>query len=66
MRSRKKTGPATVIGIILVTFFAVLCIAPLIYMFLLSLTQSETTRFALSDISFDFINYRNLIFRNDY
>lgn len=66
MRSRKKTGSATVIGIVLVTFFAALCILPLSYMFLLSLTQSETTRFALSDISFDFINYRNVIFRNDY
>ena len=39
MDARKKGGVPTIIGIILVTFFAILCIAPLIYMFLMSLTQ---------------------------
>lgn len=56
----------TAAGIFLVTAFAVLCIVPLVYMLLLSLTQSGTPYFKLSDIRFDFINYRIALTKNNY
>lgn len=63
---KKKWGLVTVIGTVLVTVFAVLCMAPLVYMFLLSLTQSDTAYFRLSDVQWDFINYKNVLLRGDY
>lgn len=66
MDARKKGGVPTIIGIILVTFFAILCIAPLVYMFLMSLTQSYSPYFHLRDIRFDFLNYKTVLFRGDY
>ena len=64
--NEKKRGLGGYLGTILVTVFAVLCVAPLVYMFLLSLTQARTVYFHLSDISLDFINYRNILLRDDY
>ena len=61
----KKWGLVTVIGTVLVTVFAVLCMAPLVYMFLLSLTQSDTAYFRLSDVQWDFINYKNVFLSLD-
>ena len=66
MNGKKKLTVSTVVGTVLVTIFAALCVLPLIYMFLLSLTQADTPYFHMKDISFDFANYKNVLFRNDY
>lgn len=66
MKGKKKLTVPTVVGTVLVTIFAALCVLPLIYMFLLSLTQADTPYFHMKDISLDFINYKNVLFRNDY
>lgn len=66
MKTQNKFKISVALGTVLVTFFTVLCIIPLIYMLLLSLTQSESPFFRLKDIAFDFLNYRNVLFRNEY
>lgn len=61
---RKKTTVPGVIGTVLVTLFTVLCIAPLIYMLLMSFTQLRTLNIRLSEVTFSLQNYRTIIFRN--
>lgn len=62
----KKKYVSSAVGIVLVTLFSLLCILPLIYMVLLSFTQSDTPYFHLRDISFDFVNYRLVLAKNSY
>ena len=55
------------IGTVLVTLFAVLCVAPLIYMVLVSFTDSPTLYISWSDIDFtDFSNYVYLFVSRDF
>lgn len=65
-KSRKKQSAATVIGKIFVVIFVLLCALPLVYMLLMSLTQSESPYFKLKDVSFDFANYKTILIRNNY
>lgn len=65
-RLKRKTSMATRVGIVLVVAFMLLCTMPLIYMVLMSLTQSDSPYFKLSDISFDFANYKTILIRNNY
>lgn len=65
-RVKRKTSMATRIGIVFVVAFMLLCIMPLVYMVLMSLTQSDSPYFKLSDISFDFANYKTILIRNNY
>ena len=62
----KKRSLATKCGIAMVVFAIVLCIMPLVYMLLMSLTQSDSPYFKLSDISLDFENYKTILGRNNY
>ena len=41
-KKKKKISMMTWIGIFLVSAFAILCVSPLIYMVLMSITQSDT------------------------
>ncbi len=63
MKKRKWSIPS-VIGTVLITLFTILCIAPLIYMVLMSFTQLRTLNIRLSDTTFNLDNYHTIIFRN--
>lgn len=67
-QSEKKLSVGTVLGILLVLAAVVLCIMPLVYMLLMSLTQSDSPYFKLKDVSFDFANYKIILDpqRNQY
>lgn len=65
-QSPKKQSVPTILGKIFVVVFVLLCALPLIYMVLMSLTQSETPYFRLKDLSFDFANYKTILIRNNY
>ena len=61
MIQRERRGWRFVVGVILVTLFAALCIVPLIYMILVSFADTTTMYIRWSDIKlFDFFNYRYL------
>lgn len=65
-KARKSQSPATGLGKVFVAVFVLLCALPLVYMVLMSLTQSESPYFRLRDISFDFANYKTILIRNNY
>lgn len=55
------------IGLVLMVFFAILCVAPLIYMVLISFTDSQTLYIHMSDVHFgDFKNYIYLFVSRDF
>lgn len=57
-KSRKNWSLPSVLGLILTCLFAMLCIAPFIYMVIMSFTQSTTLAIHLEDVDFtDFSNY---------
>lgn len=61
MIRRKYRSPHFIVGVILVTLFALLCIVPLIYMILVSFANTTTMYIRWEDIKlFDFFNYRYL------
>lgn len=71
MKSKKsnseKWTAGTVIGFIFILLFAVLCVAPFIYMVLLSFTDSTTPMFHLSELDFtDFGNYAYALGNNHF
>ena len=58
MIRRERRGWRFVVGVILVTFFAFLCIVPLVYMVLVSFAETTTMYIKWDDIRlFDFFNY---------
>ena len=65
-QEKKKRSVATWCGIVLVAISIILCLMPLVYMLLMSLTQSDSPYFKLKDISFDFANYKTILIRNNY
>lgn len=56
----------SVLGVILVTLFAILCLTPLIYMVLVSFTDSDSLYIKLSDIRLNFSNYHYAIFERNF
>ena len=50
MKKNKKWTVWSVLGVILVTIFAVMCLTPLVYMILVSFTDSESLYIKLSDL----------------
>lgn len=62
---KRKWTAVSVLGLVLTVLFAVICIAPFIYMVLMSFTQSTTAMLNLKEIDFsDFSNYQ-YVFRNN-
>lgn len=58
MIKRERRSVRFVVGVILVTFFAFLCIVPLIYMIMVSFADTSTMYIRWEDIRlFDFFNY---------
>lgn len=62
MKVNYNSGLKIILGIILV-LGAAFAILPFLYMFCLSLTQSQSLTFSLQDVSLDFVNYKR-VFRN--
>lgn len=56
----------TIVGTVLITLFAVLCLLPLLYMLLVSFTDSETLYIKLSDVRLNFSNYRYVIVERNF
>ena len=63
---KKKWTVGTVVGIVLVTLFAILCLLPLIYMLAVSFTDSESLYIRLKDLRFNFSNYEYALFKRDF
>ena len=63
---KQKMSFGRVIGVILVTLFAVLCVLPLIYMIAVSFTDSESLYIKASDLRFNFSNFEYAIFKRDF
>lgn len=63
---RKKLHADVIVGTVLVTFIAVLCLMPLVYMMLMSFTQSRSMTLHLSDIQFDLKNFYTIFFKNSF
>lgn len=66
MKKNKKWTVWSVLGVILVTIFAVMCLTPLVYMILVSFTDSESLYIKLSDIHPNLSNYYYAIFERNF
>ncbi len=63
---KKQWTGWSVLGVILVSLFALLCLTPLVYMVSVSFTDSDTLYIKLSDIHLNFSNYRYAIFERNF
>ena len=58
MKKTRTWTPLSVLGMLVMVLFAVICIAPFIYMMIMSFTQSTTLMLHFDEINFtDFTNY---------
>ena len=64
--TQKRWSVGGVVGIALVTLLALLCIAPLIYMILMSFTQLRSLYIDLDKITLNLKNYYTIAFKNDF
>lgn len=63
----KKWSLASILGLLIVIVFAITCIAPFIYMILMSFTESNTLTLRLSDIDFtDFSNFSHVFGKSGF
>ena len=60
---KQRIHAGTMAGIILITFMAILSVAPLVYMILMSFTQSRSMTFHLKDLQPDLKNYYTIFLR---
>ena len=64
---QRKWGPLSVLGLLVMVLFAVICITPFIYMILMSFTQSTTTALYLKDVVLtDFSNFQQVLSKNGF
>lgn len=64
---KKSWTPLTVLGLLVILLFAVICVAPFVYMLLMSFTQSTTLLIKPSDIDFtDFTNFNYVFTKNNF
>ena len=63
---KQKITAGRVIGTVLVTIFAVLCVLPLIYMAAVSFTDSQTLHIKLKDLRLDLSNYVYAITKRNF
>lgn len=67
MKKMHKWNAASIIGVIILTLFAVICIAPFLYMLIMSFTQSTTLMLHWSDVDFtDFSNFQYVMGKNSF
>ncbi len=63
---KRKITFGVVLGIILVTVFAVICLLPLVYMIAVSFTDSESLYIRFKDLRLNFSNYTYAIVKRDF
>ena len=63
---KEKNTAGRIIGIVLVSFFACLCVLPLLYMVAVSFTDSETPYIHLKDLRFNLSNYSYAITKRTF
>ena len=56
MKKKHKWSFASIIGLSLLIIFAIICIAPFIYMLIMSFTQSTTLMITWKDINLSLIH----------
>lgn len=67
LHKKRKWTPVSVIGLILIILFSIICVAPFVYMILMSFTQSQTAMIRLDQIHFgDFSNYSYVFHNNGF
>ncbi len=67
MKKQRKWTPLSVIGLLILILFAVICVAPFIYMVFMSFTQSTTLMLHLEDVNFtDFSNFEYVLGRDGF
>lgn len=67
MRKQRKWTVLSVIGLLILVAFAVICIAPFVYMMLMSFTQSTTPVLRLEEIHFsDFTNFYHVFVKSNF
>ncbi len=67
LHKKRKWTVVSMFGMALAILFAVICIAPFIYMMLMSFTQSTTAMFRLNEIHFqDLSNYQYVFHNNGF
>lgn len=63
---KQKITGGTILGTVLVSLFAVLCVLPLLYMVAVSFTDSESLYIKLKDLRFNFSNYEFAITKRNF
>lgn len=63
---KQKITVGRIVGTVLVTLFAALCVLPLLYMVAVSFTDSQTLHIKLSDVRFDLSNYVYAITKRNF
>lgn len=67
MSNERRWTPLSVIGLIILCLFAVICIAPFVYMAVMSFTQSTTLMIHWEDVNFtDFSNYQYVMGKSGF
>ena len=62
MKKKQKWTVFSILGVLILLVFAAICIAPFIYMVIMSFTQSTTLMLHWSDINFgDFTNFNYVL-----
>lgn len=62
----RKLSIWSVLLLVLMVVFTVICIMPFVYMVLLSLTQSDSMTFRLKEISLEFVNYKYIVTKTGF
>ena len=67
MHKQHKWTPVSIIGLLILCLFAVICVAPFIYMLIMSFTQSTTLMIHCKDVNFtDFSNFQYVLQKSGF
>lgn len=67
MKKQKTWTPLGIIGLFFLLIFAAVCIAPFLYMLIMSFTQSTTLMISWGDVNFtDFTNYEHVFGKSGF
>lgn len=67
MHKQHKWTPISIIGLLILCLFAVICVAPFIYMLIMSFTQSTTLMIHWKDVNFtDFSNFQYVLQKSGF
>lgn len=67
MKKSKSWTPLSVVGLVILVLFAVICIAPFVYMIVMSFTQSTTLMIRFDEIDFtDFSNFSHVLGKSGF